>query len=136
MPSRETVESRTSVADAIIQRVFAADRDLNIEAFVRLLSPDVVLRIGSQPPIVGVDAVRRAIGGLFAGMRSGIQHTLQQSWTERSGEEGGSVVYQAEAVFHLRDGRDVSLPYVNVLRIDRSGLVSHYFIYIDLTPLR
>ncbi len=136
MPSREPAGSSTSVTDAIIERVFAADRDLNAEAFVQLLTPDLVLRIGSQPVIVGVEAVRQAINSLFAGMRSGIQHTLQQSWTDRSDERGVSLVYQADAVFHLRDGRDVALPYVNVLRFAASGLVSHYSISVDLAPLR
>lgn len=136
MPTHDLEAVRKANAHKVIQQVFEADRHLDTEAFLRLLSPEVVLRIGSQPCVVGVDAVRRVIAGMFAGMRDGIHHTLVQSWTASDDEGGVSLAYQADAVFHLLDGRDVALPYVNILRIVRSGLVSTYSIYIDPAPLR
>lgn len=135
MPPRDSDLPPASSGHQLIGRVFAADRQLDTEAFVQLLTTDVVLRIGSQPAIIGIDAVRQAINGLFAAMRSGVEHTLRHAWTDHDPARGNSLVYQAEALFHLKDGRDLSLPYVNVLRITPSGLVSHYLIYIDLSPM-
>lgn len=37
--------------------------------------------------------------------------------------------------YHLKDSRDITLPYTNVLRLAGNSLVQDYRIYIDLAPL-
>jgi glyoxylase-like metal-dependent hydrolase (beta-lactamase superfamily II) len=44
------------------------------------------------------------------------------------------LVYQAEAVFHFKNGHDVRLPYVNVLTLTPNHLIGDYRIYIDFPP--
>lgn len=119
-----------STHGSLIERVFAADAALDADAFVKLLSDDVRLRIGSQPALQGKAAVRQAIGGVFGMMRAGLEHKLHERW-----ESAETIVYEAEVTYHLKDGRDVDLPYTNVLRLTGNGLVQDYSIYIDLAPL-
>ena len=115
----------------LIEAIFKADHALDLDGFMALLAADVSLRIGSQPPLEGRAAVSQAIGGLFAGMRSGIEHHLHETW-----HSDHSVIYEAVATFHLKDGRDVTVPYMNALRLNDQGLVRDYRIYIDLAALR
>ncbi len=120
-----------SHAEDLISAIARADAALDLEAFMATLAPDAVLRIGSQPETIGGDAIRIAIGGLFGAMRSGIEHHVFRVWGNRS-----ALVYQAEATFSLKDGRDITLPYVNVLDIGADTRVARYAIAIDLAPVR
>lgn len=65
-----------STHKALIESVFAADAALDTDAFMKLLSDDVRLRIGSQPALLGHAAVRQAITGLFGMMRTGSSTTF------------------------------------------------------------
>lgn len=114
----------------VVEKIFAADGALDLESFLALLTPDIVFRIGSQPELQGHAEVSMAITGMFAMMRSGIRHTLQQQW-----QSDNVIVYEASATFFLKDGRDITLSYVNVLSVESDGRVSQYKIYIDLSPL-
>ncbi len=114
----------------VVEKIFAADGALDLESFLALLTPDIVLRIGSQPELQGHAAVSMAITGMFAMMRSGIRHTLHQQW-----QSDNVLIYEATAEFFLKDGRDITLPYVNVLSVESDERVSQYKIYIDLSPL-
>ena len=117
-------------AERLIAAIARADAGLDLEGFLALLAPDVVMRIGSQAELRGKEAVREAIAGLFGGMRAGIRHTVSRAWGD-----GDVLVYQAEATFPLRDGRDITLPYVNVLDLGAGGRVVRYVIAIDLSPM-
>ena len=125
----QTIRPNVEQAHAVVQAAHAADQALDVEAFLRLLAPDVVLRLGSQPELRGHEAVRAAISALFGQMQS-IQHHDLQLWSEAA-----SIILQAEVTFTRKDGRSVTLPYVNLLRRQPDGLLSEYFIYIDLAPL-
>ncbi len=130
LPYDSLAPDRRDRAEALIRRIFAADGALDTGAFLAVLDPGGTLRIGSQPALQGRAAIRPAIAGLFAGQRKGIEHRLLRAWGS-----SGMLVYEAEATFHLRDGRDVRLPYVNVLQVPAKGLATDYRIYIDLSPL-
>ncbi len=116
------------IARTLVAQVQAADAALDVDAFVALLTPDVVFRIGNQPAIQGREAVRSAITQLFSLMKS-IQHRTLGLWAE-----GDRVALQAEVTFTLTDGREVVLPYMNALRIANSQICD-YRIHIDLQPL-
>ena len=114
----------------IVAKIFSADGALDLDAFLAVLTPDIVLRIGSQPELRGQMAVSQAIASMFSMMRSGIVHTLHQQW-----QNGNVLAYEASAAFFLKDGRDITLPYVNVLTLTGDDRVNDYKIYIDLSPL-
>lgn len=115
-------------ARILVAKVQAADAALNVEAFVSLLTPDVVFRIGSQPILQGREAVRSAINGLFALMRRIEHHTLDL-WVE-----GDRIALQAEVTFAMTSGNEVTLPYMNVLSVE-DQYIRDYRIHIDLQPV-
>ena len=114
---------------ALIDRIFAADRTLDLDGFIALLTDDVRLRIGSTPWVTGKPAARRIIGALFAAVR-GIDHRLVRG----PFITGDRLSYFAEATFTRRDGARVTLPYANAL-IVRGDRLSEYDIHMDPTPL-
>ena len=113
-----------------IDAIFAADRERDVDAFLRLLTEDAVMRVGAGPQAHGRTAIRQLVGGLFAAQRAGIVHRLIRVWAD-----GQMIAVQAEAAMSLRDGRDILLPYVNVLTLNGTGLIEDYRIHIDLSPL-
>ncbi len=121
--------SERSAPAELIAKCQAADAALDADAFVALLTPEVVFRMGNQPEVQGREAVRAAVASLFGQLQS-IQHRTIHIW-----EDGAEIALRAEVTFRRRDGREVILPYVNVLTIAREGLISDYRIHIDASPL-
>ena len=119
----------TTVQD-VIGKIFAADESLDLEAFVALLARDAVMRVGAGPDVRGHPAIRSLVKGLFAAQRMGIKHHLIRTWPGRP-----VMAYQAEAAMALADGRDLVLPYVNVLTLDETGMITDYRVHIDMSPL-
>ena len=119
----------TPNAQNLIEQIFAADRERDLDGFMALLTDDVRLRIGSTPFVDGKTAARRVIGALFAGVRR-IEHRLQRG----PFEEGDDVSYFGEVTFTRLDGKRVTLPYANSLR--RAGdRFCVYDIHMDPSPL-
>lgn len=97
-------------------------------AFVDYLTPDALFRYGSSPPAVGHTAIRSMVDLFFSSIRSSA-HRIGQTW-----EEGGHRICKGEVTYVLPDGRQVVLPFCNVLKL-AGGKISSYEIYIDPTPL-
>jgi ketosteroid isomerase-like protein len=113
----------------LIQRIYAADEALDVDAFVALLAPDVQFRLGSNPPVKGRETVRQVIANFFATIQK-LKHHLIEVW-----EHGNTIVFQAEVTYTRKDGSQVTLPYIDVLELDGSQ-IKDYKIYIDLAPLQ
>ena len=116
-------------AERLVSSSQAADAALDALAFVALLAPDVVFRLGSSAALHGRGEVHVVVQQLFDSVRS-IEHATRKLLV--SGDE---IFLQAEVSFGAKHGPQVTLPYVNVLRVGASGLIEDYRIHIDLSPL-
>jgi ketosteroid isomerase-like protein len=112
----------------LLSDVFAAVDAKDAEAFMSFLSDDAVFRYGSQEPVSGRAAIRGLVEGFFGSMRS-MSHRLDDTW-----ERDDAVVCQGEVTYVPMGGGDVTLPFVNIFRLD-GGLIRDYLIYVDPTPL-
>lgn len=117
------------VADRLVAAVQSADAHLNTDAFLALLSEQVIFRIGSAPEVLGREAVRRAVATLFASMKSITHKTIQLT------VDGDKIFLQASVQFDPKQGASATLPYVNVLTVGEAELITDYRIHIDLSPL-
>jgi ketosteroid isomerase-like protein len=108
----------------MFQAVDAGDAD----AFVSYLTEDAVFRYGSQEAVRGRAAIRAHVAGFFETVR-GLRHRVTDSW---AGE--GSVVCEGEVTYSGHDGSEVTLPFVNVLRLEGEQ-IREYLVYVDPTPL-
>ena len=113
----------------VVANTFAADAALDADRFVSKLTQSASFRLGGNPAVVGRQAIRDMVAKTFSAFRS-IRHRLVEFV-----EKADTLVYEAEVTYTFQDGRELTLPYVNVLRFDGQQ-VSDYRIYLDLSVLQ
>jgi len=116
-------------AAKLIQQIFDADQARDADAFVSVLTSEAQFWFGSAPPVSGRAAIRDSVAAFFTGLAE-MHHELLEVW-----ERGDTLVYQANVHYTRADGGELTLPYVNVLRL-QGDLVKDYRIYIDPSPMR
>lgn len=109
-------------------RMFAVADTLDVDNYVTYLAPDVYFRFGNAEPLTGRVAVRDAVGQFFTTIK-GLQHTIVQEW-----HDGDTIIQQLDVTYTRLDGNKVTLPAVNILRLD-NDTVADYRIYVDLAPV-
>lgn len=109
---------------ALLAAVDAKDAD----RFVSFLADDASFAYANAPPVLGRDAVRAAVAGFFAQVRS-LAHAAAHVW-----RVPGHVVVEGTVRYVRHDGREVTLPFVNVLALD-GDRISSYRVYVDGAPL-
>ena len=108
--------------------LFAAIDEMNVERFLRFLTPDATFRFGSAAPAKGENEIREAVEAFFASI-SGCRHVLGNILAD-----DGTLVCEGEVTYTRHDGSKITLPFANVFELD-GELVSHYKIYADAAPL-
>lgn len=114
---------------ALVGKVVAADRNLDATLFASLFTANGRFRIGGSPALEGPAAIRDGVEAFFQMLDGGIEHRLEAAWTSKD-----ALVWQAEVTWSLRDGRRISAPYVNTLRL-AGELVSDYRVHVDTSVL-
>lgn len=111
-----------------LKNLFATIDRKDADGFVELLTADARFRFGSAEAVCGREAVRAAVAGFFSTVE-GLSHSVTQVW-----EEAGVVLTEGDVTYTLGEGRELTLPFLNVFRMD-GELVADYRIYIDPSPL-
>lgn len=110
--------------DGLFEAIDAKDTD----SFVTYLTEDAVFRFGSQEAVKGRAAIGEYVAGFFSTIKA-LQHRVTETW-----EGENSLVCQGEVTYTKLDGKDVTLPFVNVFRLAKDR-VRDYLIHIDPSPL-
>jgi ketosteroid isomerase-like protein len=124
----DTTSTGTKKVDA--REVFAAIDTLDVENFLRYLTPDVHFTFGNNPPADGIDQVREAVTAFF-GMIGGMHHHIKDVWEV---EDGVTVCYIQVEYVRKDTGASVFVPNVDILRWD-GDKVADWRIVIDLAPV-
>ncbi len=111
-----------------LEELLASIDSKDEDRFMAFLTEDVRFRYGSGPVVEGAEAVRSAVGGVFAAF-AGLRHRISDVWTKP-----GSLVCRGDVTYALHDGGEVTLPFVNVLGL-RGDRIADYRIYIDPSPI-
>lgn len=119
-----TPADATAWVAALLATVDAKDAD----RFVEMLTDDARFTYANQPSVSGRAAVHAAVTGFFTCVRS-LAHSPTHVWAVP-----GHVIVEGNVRYERRDGREVTLPFVNVLAV-RDDRIADYRIYIDGTPL-
>lgn len=118
----------TTTATEIGRAMFEPADQLDVDGWCSHLSNDVHFRFGNAEPLHGRAAVREAVSQFFAGLK-GLRHEILDEWTS-----GDKVIQQLQVTYTRPDDSQVSVPAVNILRVD-GELIAEYLIYVDLAPL-
>jgi limonene-1,2-epoxide hydrolase len=105
----------------------AIDRQ-DAAAFVGYLTEDAVFRFGSAPAVQGRDAIRTAVDGFF-GTIAACSHDVQKTLSN-----GSTLVCEGEVTYRRQNDTELTLPFTDVFEYV-GNLISHYKIYIDISPL-
>ena len=101
---------------------------MNSDNFVKFLTDDCTFRFGNQPELNCKTATRDYVAAFFK-MIGGSRHKIIDFWNRED-----SVVWQGEILYTRLDGKQVTVNFVNILKIN-GKLIKDYLIYIDNTPL-
>ena len=111
---------------------YYADVDaMRLEAFVERHSDDATVVFGNNPPAVGKEAIRAAIGGFWS-MIGGLRHERRNLWFIN---DGHTAVLEAVTHYTTKGGAKIPVPCVSLLDRNADGKVSSLRFYIDLAPL-
>ena len=110
---------------------YYADVDaMRLEAFVERHSDDAVVVFGNNPPSVGKEAIRAAIGGFWS-MIGGLRHERRNLWFV----DDDTAVLEVVTHYTTKGGTEVSVACVSLLDRNADGKVTSLRVHIDLAPL-
>jgi ketosteroid isomerase-like protein len=111
---------------------YYADVDaMRLEPFVERHSDDAVVVFGNNPPSVGKEAIRAAIGGFWS-MIGGLRHERRNLWFV---DDGATAVLEVVTHYTTKGGAEVAVPCVSLLDRNADGKVTSLRVHIDLAPL-
>ena len=109
-------------------KLFETIDNKDAEGFCSFLTDDAVFAYGSQAPVAGREPIREYVAGFFSSVE-GLGHAIEESW-----QVGGTAFVRGEVTYRLPGGKVVSLPFLNLLRLQEERF-SEYRVFIDPTPL-
>ena len=118
-----------TTTSAFARDVFAAVDKREGEAFALFFAPEGTFTFGNAPPVVGPEAIASACNQFF-GTLSAMHHTIDAIW-----EPDNSLIAQLKIDYTRKDGRQVTLPCVSIMRRDEAGRIADYCIYMDVNPV-
>ena len=99
-----------------------------MDAFLAHHTKDAQVFFGNNPPAVGHEAIRGAIGGLWSAI-DGLRHRFIHVW-----QDGPTALLECTVTYFRKDGKTVTVPCFSVLDT-RDGKVSQLRVHIDLAPV-
>lgn len=120
--------SQSSAAGSDTGGMFAAIDTKDGAAFVSYLTDDAIFRFGSAPPVQGRETIKAAVEGFF-GTILGCAHDIRSTF-----QCDDTIICEGEVTYQRHDESKITLPFTDVLEY-RDELISHYKIYIDISPL-
>lgn len=121
----QRIETLTKI-DAQIASLFEAIDSQHTDVFLARLTDDCRFRFGSAPPLTGHDAIRQSVEGLFGAIHS-IKHTLETVWRNEK-----IIIVRGRVRYVFKAGRDVEIPFCDVLELGSAGRIRNYEIYSEL----
>jgi ketosteroid isomerase-like protein len=101
---------------------------MRLDEWVARHTDDVVVRFGNNPQARGKEEVAQNIGGFFSTI-AGLKHHFVNTW-----EVDDTTLLEMDVEYTRKDGADVTVPCVTILRKD-GNLVDSIRIFIDLAPV-
>lgn len=111
-----------------LEELFQEIDNKDTVGFLSFLTPEARFRFGNAPLLQGRQAISEAVDAFFASIKAS-QHRLLHTWSIDD-----VVICQGEVSYTRRDNSALSLPFVNIFRM-QGGQIDQYLIYVDVTPL-
>jgi hypothetical protein len=100
----------------------------SVEEFASFFTEDARYRFGNNEPLIGRDRIQESSVRFRQGVK-GVSHNIKALW-----EIGDTVVCEMEATYTRDDGKVLTLPCLDVFRME-GDLFRELEIYMDMSPL-
>jgi len=111
-----------------VPELFETIDNMDSDRFALFLTDDATFCFGNAQPVKGKQNIRNAVAAFFSSIK-GIGHELLGKW-----QVDDVVFVQGEATYTRKDGKMVTVPFLNLFKMN-GALVSQYIIYVDISPL-
>ena len=111
----------------ILDQLFGAVDRKDMEAYLGCFTENAEYKAGNYPPVYGHQAIAE-FGARVIPYFTGLDHKIKNSW-----QKGDTVVSEMEIVYHRKDGKVVTVPCLDIIRLE-NGKVKSLRAYLDATP--
>lgn len=105
-------------------------RKLDVKTSMNYYAEDALYRYGSFPPVVGKESIEAMANSSHLDFIEKMEFNVLQTW-----EFENTVIAQMELPHLLKDGRQLVIPCVDVVKFTEDGMVKEFNVYIDSSPL-
>src|SRR5215470_11531347 len=111
----------------ILDKLFGAVDRKDLEGYLALFTEDAEYKAGNYAPVYGPQAIGE-FGARVIPYFTKVEHIVKSSW-----QKGNTVVAEMELVYHRKDGKVVTVPCLDIIRL-KNGKVQSLRAYLDATP--
>jgi ketosteroid isomerase-like protein len=111
----------------ILEKLFGAVDRKDMDAYLECFTEDAEYKAGSFPPVYGRQAIRDFGTSVIPNFTK-VVHNIKESW-----QDGDTVICEMELVYHRTDGKVVTVPCLDILRL-KNGKVKSLRAYLDASP--
>lgn len=116
------------VDDDWVQALFGSIDQMDADRMASFLTENVRFRFGNAEPVTGRKEIHDVVAGFFSSIK-GLKHRLLKVWQFED-----ATIIQGEVSYTRKEGRLVTVPFMNLFRLEGS-LINEYLIYNDVSPL-
>ena len=113
----------------LTQRVFQTVDAMEPNSMAELFAADATMIFANNEPLVGREAIAAGVAGFFSTI-NGLQHRIINDWCV-----GADTIIEAEVTYRRLDDKEVSIPAVSIWHTGDDGLIDHYRVLFDVTPV-
>lgn len=111
----------------ILDRLFGAVDRKDLDAYLACFTEDAEYKAGSLPAVFGHQAIQE-FGARVIPYFDNVVHNIKDSW-----QEGDTVICELELTYYRKDGKVVTVPCLDVIRL-KDGKVKSLRAYLDASP--
>lgn len=100
----------------------------NTDTFASFLADDVIFRFGNARPVFGKAAVKKAVAGFFASIKS-LRHNVDDIWHIKDVIIGHGMV-----TYTRHNDTTLTVPFANIFKMD-GDMIKDYLIFADTSEL-
>jgi ketosteroid isomerase-like protein len=111
----------------ILDRLFGAVGRKDLVAYLACFTDDAEYKAGNFPAVFGHQAIQE-FGARVIPYFDNVLHNVKTSW-----QQGDTVISELDLVYYRKDGKVVTVPCLDVIRLE-NGKVKSLRAYLDASP--
>jgi ketosteroid isomerase-like protein len=111
----------------ILDKLYGAVNRRDLDEYLGSFTPDAEYQAANIPAVYGTKAIQEFGANMIPHFNK-VLHNVKQAW-----QKGDTVVCELDLEYHRKDGKVVTVPCLNIIRL-KDGKVKSLRAYLDATP--